>query len=187
MVASDLLTQQRVTSMDFWETRFWKKVDKSADCWIYKAAPSQTYGVFKIRGNWFKAHRLSYEIHFGPITEDMFVCHHCDTPRCVNPSHLFLGTAKDNSQDMVKKGRSAAQRGLLANDHLRGERHWCHVQVGRQSGEFNHHAILTSEQVSEIRKRYQSCKISQHVLAKEYGIAQTTVSAIIRRVIWPDI
>jgi hypothetical protein len=52
------------------------------------------------------AHRISWEIHHGPIPPGMFVCHRCDNPGCVNPGHLFVGAPKANTQDMIKKGRA---------------------------------------------------------------------------------
>jgi hypothetical protein len=56
------------------------------------------------------AHRMSWEMHFGPIPEGMLVLHHCDVRRCVRPDHLFLGTARDNTRDMIAKGRGFWQR-----------------------------------------------------------------------------
>ncbi len=75
------------------------------DCWEWQGPRSVVerggYGVMKGR----KAHRVSWELHHGPIPEGMHVCHHCDNPPCVNPDHLFLGTDKDNAEDKVSKGR----------------------------------------------------------------------------------
>jgi len=89
--------------------RYWEKVDKSEDgCWNWTSAlDGWGYGVFflKDRSCAFKAHRLSWEIHFGPIPEGMLICHHCDNPKCVRPDHLFVGTPKDNIRDCVNKGR----------------------------------------------------------------------------------
>ena len=89
------------------EERFWRKVDfrYSDGCWTWNAStigyPPFEYGHF----NGSTAHRYSYQLHHGDIPEGMFVCHTCDNPLCINPKHLFLGTAKDNSQDRINKGR----------------------------------------------------------------------------------
>lgn len=91
--------------------RFWTKVDRSAGpegCWLWTAAtwkPPSTYGQFPHRGKLLRAHRVSYELAHGPIPEGLVVCHTCDTPRCVNPSHLWVGTNADNTRDRDRKGR----------------------------------------------------------------------------------
>lgn len=72
-----------------------------AGCWLWSDIDDNRYGQF--RG--MAAHRVSYELFREEIPDGMFVCHHCDVPRCVNPDHLFLGTQKDNMQDKVSKGR----------------------------------------------------------------------------------
>lgn len=87
--------------------RFWDKVDKSGECWVWLSAThSQGYGLFKTGHNTQNyAHRVVWVLEYGPIPEGAFVCHSCDNPPCVRPEHLFLGTAADNMQDMVSKGR----------------------------------------------------------------------------------
>lgn len=77
-------------------------------CWIWLASISNYgYGVLTINGKNKNTHRLSYEIYKGEIPKGMHVCHTCDVPACVNPNHLFLGTAMDNMRDMIKKNRKA--------------------------------------------------------------------------------
>jgi hypothetical protein len=92
------------------EERFWKKVNKTEDCWLW-LGHLQRYGRFKPQGirnsPQVLAHRYSYELHFGPIPIGMNVLHKCDNPACVNPDHLFLGTQKDNVIDMMNKGRGS--------------------------------------------------------------------------------
>src|SRR6266853_3758788 len=90
--------------------RFWEKVDTTGDCWLWTASKTEFgYGQFgTARGKpSTTAHRVSWELHFGPIPDGMFVCHHCDTPPCVKPDHLFLGTHEQNQLDMLLKGRQA--------------------------------------------------------------------------------
>jgi len=89
------------------EERFWSKVNKIANgCWEWTASKNKWgYGKFWLNCKSTRAHRFSYELYNGPISNDLHVCHTCDNPACVRPDHLFLGTDKDNMEDKVKKGR----------------------------------------------------------------------------------
>lgn len=90
------------------EGRFWAKVDKRgpAECWLWMGSKHERgYGQLWLNGKIMRAHRFSWELVNGPFPEGMKACHRCDTPSCVNPSHIFLGSDLDNSRDCIEKGR----------------------------------------------------------------------------------
>ena len=89
------------------EERFWRFVDKGAECWAWNGTRGNGgYGMFKGTKTGL-AHRMSYTLANGPIPIGLDVLHRCDNPPCVNPAHLFLGTNSDNQQDCIAKGRHA--------------------------------------------------------------------------------
>jgi hypothetical protein len=118
------------------ELRFSRYVRKSkTGCHIWVGSKSQYgYGKFYFEGKDVRAHRVSWILTKGKIAENCLVLHKCDNPSCVNPNHLFLGTQKDNMQDMINKGRNAKAR--------------CHIlsESGRKKiSDFNKGKILSEE------------------------------------------
>lgn len=91
------------------EETFWARCTKSDGCWQWTGMiGSKGYGKFSFKGQRWHAHRLAYTFSKGPIPDGKFVCHKCDNKKCVNPSHLFIGTALDNNRDCITKGRRHA-------------------------------------------------------------------------------
>jgi hypothetical protein len=123
------------------EDRFLNKVYKTDSCWLWTGAKSNTgYGHMTISKKTVKVHRLSYEIFKGEIPDRMIILHSCDTPLCVNPEHLSIGTKKENSTDAVKKKRLYNQKKThcpqgheysLENTHTSpdGRRYCCACQL----------------------------------------------------------
>jgi hypothetical protein len=122
------------------------------------------YGSIKVNGIQTAAHRYAYEIAFGTIPDGLFVCHHCDNPICCNKDHMFLGTPKDNMDDMARKGRKPRPK-------------------GNPSG----NPKLTNENIAEIRRRLATGKESQQKIADSFGVNQVTISMIKLRKTWTKI
>lgn len=156
--------------------RFWAKVKLGGpkDCWEWvggRVPGPHPYGKFYIRTDKpTLAHRFSWQLRFGPIPRDTFVCHHCDNPPCVNPEHLFLGTDRDNIHDMIAKGRAR---------HPRGEAHPLYLRGDLQRGARNPNAKLTDADVAEIR-RLRADGWTQQRIADKFGVHQSWVSALLR-------
>ena len=86
--------------------KFFEKIQKTDSCWFWLGYIDKNgYGRLSYDYHHIRMNRYSYEIHKGEVPQGMLVCHTCDNPRCVNPDHLFLGTHKDNVQDMINKNR----------------------------------------------------------------------------------
>jgi len=111
------------------KTRFWAKVDVRGlgECWEWKGGKSHGYGAFYLQGVIYPAHRVAWVLANGPIPLGKFVCHKCDNHGCVDTSHFFLGTQKDNIQDAINKGRMASGDKNGTRTHpetvARGDRH----------------------------------------------------------------
>lgn len=93
--------------------RFWPKVQKTETCWLWTGAKNDA-GYGKLwdyeYGAPRAAHRLAWEMEHGAIPDGLFLCHHCDTPTCVRPDHMFVGTQFDNMRDAARKGRVGVPR-----------------------------------------------------------------------------
>lgn len=159
--------------------RFWAKVDKSEGCWIWTGATLRRgYGAFQLNGRACRAHRVAYEMAYGSIPSGLFVCHSCDNPACVRPDHLWLGSAKDNTQDCIAKGRMVGPY----NHHHGGYK----LPSGCNVGERNPRAKMTRDKVIELRARYSSgCELLTN-LANEFGIAFSAADKIVRYETWKE-
>ena len=96
--------------------RFWRRVNKSGECWIWEGATTKAgYGILGAGTgkSLVYAHRLSWQLANGSIPVGLFVCHRCDRRSCCNPSHLFIGTAQDNNSDIANKGRGRKSKSGL--------------------------------------------------------------------------
>ncbi len=145
------------------EERFWAKVHKGSNCWLWTGSKdSWGYGTFWIEGKTKGTHRVAYELEYGPIVDGLFVCHTCDVPNCVNPEHLFLGTQKDNMIDASNKGR---------------------IKPYTVIGSSNGNSKLTEEQVIAILQDTRK----QVRTAEDYNVSESTISKIKKGQRWKHI
>lgn len=144
--------------------------EPNSGCWLWNTTTNNGgYGIVKHKGKVIGAHRLSYELYCEEIPESMVVCHKCDTRSCVNPEHLFIGTYKDNTQDMITKGRKR-----------NGDRSKLMMGNDRSVGVKNCSAKLTEQQVIDIFLDNRKAK----QIAGEYSIHVNTVYKIKNRIRW---
>ena len=141
------------------EMRFWPKIHKTNQCWIWLALVDRD-GYGKIEKSppekgTLRAHRVSWMIHHGLIPENLNVLHKCDNPGCVNPSHLFLGGAKENARDCMIKRRHPMIK--LSVEEIYKVR--CFCDAGLKDREISEKTGVERSQVNRIRNR----KIWQYV------------------------
>ena len=156
--------------------RFWGNVEKKGPtpdqmpgigpCWVWLAGCTSGYGYFYLRNPYRQigAHRLSWQLAMGPIPDELWVLHHCDNRKCVNPGHLFLGTNLDNIADRTRKGRGYMRPGAA---HPR--------------------AKLAEQDVISIRQQYALGSTSYRKLAAIFNVSERTVRGIVRREYWASL
>jgi len=161
--------------------RFWSKVEVAGvdECWEWQASTCDGYGKFSVgRGQWDRAHRVSWRLNVGHIPDDKCVLHTCDNRKCVNPKHLYLGTKKNNAED-----REARDRG----NHATGENNGKLTCPGSGSGEDNGRAKLNESDVSDLLHSYFVHGVKKADLARQYNLSKTNVARIISGKLWPNV
>lgn len=136
--------------------------DPFGGCWLWAGTliKGTGYGQMEVERRAISAHRLSYQLHKGPIPKDLSVLHKCDVRACVNPDHLFLGTHRDNMADMTRKGRANPR---IGDDHARCK--------------------ITAADVPRILARLllgETCA----AVAVDYGVTDCAINAIRRGKSW---
>lgn len=154
------------------EERFWAKVDRgeASDCWEWTAAKNQNgYGMLRNNGHSALASRLSWVLeHNQPVPHGLHILHTCDNRGCVNPSHLYVGTNADNVRDKVQRGRTPKEQ-------------------PKKKGEGHPLAKLTEAQVRDIRHRHSGRRGDGRDLAREFGVARSTITLIVQRKLWSHV
>jgi hypothetical protein len=169
-------------------------LDPKTGCLVWSGGKDwDGYGAFLFQGKQWRTNRLAWLLSKGEYPGKLKVCHTCDNPPCCNPEHLWLGTIKQNSHDMVAKGRAPR---CGPRNPARGERHGSRtrperVPRGERSGRVTHpertargerggNAIKSTAEVLEIRRRYAAGE-GQRSIAAAFGISRSHVSNLVRK------
>lgn len=145
------------------DIRFENNIIKTDYCWNWIGRKNEEgYGLISNKGIQYRAHRISYVKYKGTIPKNLIICHKCNNSSCVNPDHLYAGTNKDNSHDMVKAMRC-------------------------KMGSANKNSKIDENTVILIRKLYADGMHSQYELASNFNVSQPTISAIVTNRIWKHI
>lgn len=191
--AKDLAERARDRLMN----RFWSKVEKTNDldgCWLWNGSLSNRgYGFLTIATNaTVLAHRFSYALAFGAFDNRLFVCHKCDRPACVRPSHLFLGTEDDNMRDMAAKQRTRwKSQGRkpkpphTADRSPEGLRRYRADHPDYTRGELSGQHKLTEHDVRRIRELHSTTRTAD--LAHQFAVSTSLIRQIIQRVAWSHV
>lgn len=153
------------------DERFSRFVNKTADCWLWTGALGWGgYGGFTVaRGRKVGAHRFAYELANGPIPAGLHVLHRCDTPACVRPDHLMVGTPGDNARDKVAKGRAPKA-----------------YQRRSREGALNPNRKLSEAAVGVIRAA-SAGGVATNVIAVVFDLSPSTVREIVKGQAWRNV
>jgi hypothetical protein len=157
------------------EERLWSKVWKGAPeaCWLWQSQRSlKGYGQISIKCRPHTVTRVIWKLLHGDIPPGLHVLHRCDNPPCCNPAHLFLGTAKDNTQDMLSKGRNSAK--TKPEQIASGVRH------GSVTHPEQWHTALSHEEEQAIASLYAGGGLTYAKLAERYSVSAQRIARIVR-------
>lgn len=164
--------------------RFWNKVKIKSEneCWPWKGASTdEGYGRFRFKGKLVGANRLAYALsnNVEIPAKNIFICHTCDNPVCVNPKHLFAGTRSDNMKDAAKKGRLPAQYDPKTKKRLSDQ----------AKGKISKARKLKPNEVRYIRKVYSpfNREYGARSLASKFGLHHTKLIKIIKKETYANI
>ena len=147
----------RDVSDPLFQAKFWGRIKNRGLCWEWQGARNDRgYGLVCLGDMTIRAHRISYVMAFGGIAPDKIICHTCDNPQCVNPLHLYEGTALDNARDCVLRDRHSSKHQKKRRTHI------------------------PDADIEQIRIRYASGDASQKELAEEYEVGRSTVQRIVQ-------